>query len=296
MSGNFSVSAVQPPLGAGVGLRTQHYQDFLAAPVNIQWLEVHAENYFGDGGYDLHVLQELRKNYPVSLHGVGLGLGSAHGFQQEHVAKLKRLIDYIQPCLVSEHLCWGATAGRSLNDLLPMPLTSESLQLFSDRVDHLQNQLQRRVLIENVSAYIRFQHDEMSEADFLSRLVRSTGCGILLDINNLYVNQMNHLECATSALECIASLPPGSVGEIHLAGHLQADDCLIDHHGCCVAEPVWQLYAQACGMLGVDIPVLIEWDTDIPALSVLLGEAEKAMQIQSASATLFKAKDWSDAA
>jgi len=291
MSGNFSALDVHPPVGAGVGLRTQHYQEFLAAPVKIQWLEVHAENYFGGGGYDLHVLQQLRETYPVSLHGVGLGLGSVHGFQQEHIAKLRRLIDCIQPCLVSEHLCWGATAGRSLNDLLPMPLTSESLQLFSDRVDHLQNQLQRRVLIENVSAYVRFQHDAMSEAEFLCQLVGATGCGILLDINNLYVNQMNHHESAIAALECFASLPSGSVDEIHLAGHLQADDCLIDHHGSCVTEPVWQLYAKACGILGPDIPVLIEWDTDIPALSVLVGEAEKAMQIQSESTRLFQIKD-----
>lgn len=291
MSGNFSAPDVHPPVGAGIGLRTQHYQEFLAAPVKVQWLEVHAENYFGDGGYDRHVLQQLRETYPVSLHGVGLGLGSVHGFQQEHIAKLRRLIDDIQPCLVSEHLCWGATAGRSLNELLPMPLTSESLHLFSDRVDHLQNQLQRRVLIENVSAYVRFQHDAMSEAEFLCQLVRATGCGILLDINNLYVNQMNHHESAMSALECFASLPSGSVGEIHLAGHLQADDCLIDHHGCCVAELVWQLYEKACEMLGADIPVLIEWDTDVPALSVLVGEAEKAMRIQSESTRLFQTND-----
>lgn len=296
MHGKFSESMYPHPVGAGVGLRTQHYQDFLTAPVNIQWLEVHAENYFGDGGYDLHVLQQLRKNYPVSLHGVGLGLGSAHGFQQEHIAKLKRLIGYIQPCLVSEHLCWGAVAGRSLNDLLPMPLTRESLHLFCDRVDHLQNQLQQRVLIENVSTYVRFQHDEMSEAEFLCQLVRSTGCGILLDINNLYVNQVNHHESALLALDCITSLPAGSVGEIHLAGHLQVHDCLIDNHGCCIAEPVWQLYAQVCESLGSDVPVLIEWDTDIPALSVLLGEAEKAMQIQTGSTRLLRLKDSYDGA
>lgn len=286
MPENFSDSIIRPPVGAGVGLRTPHYQDFLTVPMNIQWLEVHAENYFGDGGYDLHVLQQLRKNYPVSLHGVGLGLGSAHGFRKEHIAKLQRLIEYIQPCLVSEHLCWGSIAGRNFNDLLPMPLTQESLQLFCDRVDHLQNQLQRRVLIENVSTYVRFQHDQMSETEFLCQMVQTTGCGILLDMNNLYVNQVNHQESAMSALDCIASLPADSVGEIHLAGHLRADDCLVDNHGCCIAEPVWQLYAQACEMLGPDVPVLIEWDTDIPALSVLIGEAEKAMQIQARSSSL----------
>jgi len=263
-----------------VGLRTPHYREFLDSSVAVDWIEVHSENYFGEGGYDLFVLQTLRQQYPVSLHGVGLGLGSAQGYRQQHISKLKRLIERIEPGLVSEHLCWGAIAGRSLNDLLPLPLMSSALDLVCDRVDDLQHQLQRQVLIENVSTYVRFAQDEMSEAEFLRRLVKRTGCGVLLDINNLYVNEVNHGEDARAALQCMASLPAGTVGEIHLAGFLETDDCLVDNHGSAVSAPVWSLFSEACALLGNDIPVLIEWDTDIPALSVLLAESEKARQIQ----------------
>ncbi len=212
--------------GFGVGLRSQHYQDFLAGPVAIDWLEVHSENYFGDGGYDLHVLQQLRRDYPISLHGVGLGLGSALGFSSQHVEKLQRLVDRVEPALVSEHLCWGAIAGRHMNDLLPLPLTQQALDLVCQRVQQLQETLKRAVLIENVSTYLRFADDRMSEAQFLLQLSKRTGCGILLDVNNLYVNQCNHGESALAALECFAQLPYGSVGEIHLAGHLITPECV----------------------------------------------------------------------
>lgn len=268
--------------GVGVGLRTPHYRDFLNAPVAVDWLEVHSENYFGDGGYDLHILQTLRRDYPISLHGVGLGLGSAQGYSEAHVEKLKRLINLIEPALVSEHLCWGGIAGRHLNDLLPLPLMQDALDLVCQRVNQLQEFLQRRVLIENVSSYLRFVQDDMSEAEFLAALVKRTGCGILLDINNLYVNQHNHDESALTALQVMAGLPVNSVGEIHLAGHSQTEICLVDDHGSQVAAPVWELFAQACRLLGVDIPVLIEWDTAIPDLSVLLGEADKAGAIRDA--------------
>ncbi|MFZ6816556.1 DUF692 domain-containing protein [Undibacterium sp. Rencai35W] len=271
-----SVQQANPDLGVGIGLRSQHYRDFLHASVDIGWLEVHSENYFGDGGYDLHVLQTLRQDYPVSLHGVGLGLGSAQGFSQTHLHKLKKLVHRIQPALVSEHLCWGAIAGRHLNDLLPLPLRQDALALMCERVDQLQNLLQRSVLIENVSTYLRFAEDEMSEATFLVELARRTGCGILLDVNNLFVNQHNHGESADAALLELTHLPKGVIGEIHLAGHLRSDDCLIDHHGCSVAPEVWGLYERACTLFSPDIPVLIEWDTDIPALPVVLAEAAKA--------------------
>ncbi|MFZ6772689.1 DUF692 domain-containing protein [Undibacterium sp. SXout7W] len=264
------------PKGAGVGLRSQHYVDFLRAPVEVGWLEVHSENYFADGGYDLHVLKQLRRDYPISLHGVGLGLGSVKGYDTKHVAHLKRLAETIEPILISEHLCWGTVAGQHLNDLLPLPLTSETLELVSSRIDDVQQILQRRILIENVSSYVRCGHDDMTEAEFLAELVYRTDCGILLDVNNLYVNQVNHQEDALAALRCIAGLPAGSVGEMHLAGHLQSDLVLIDHHGCQVADPVWDLYRHACRHFGSQVPVLIEWDTDIPELDVLLAEARKA--------------------
>jgi len=165
--------------GVGVGLRSLHYRDFLDERVPVDWLEVHSENYFGAGGYDLFVLQKLREDYPVSLHGVGLGLGSAQGYRVEHIARLKRLIDRIDPGLVSEHLCWGAIAGRSVNDLLPLRPDRAAFDLVCMRVGDLQDRLRRQVLIENVSTYIRFAGDEMSEAEFLIELARRTGCGIL---------------------------------------------------------------------------------------------------------------------
>jgi uncharacterized protein (UPF0276 family) len=276
-----ATSIRQPTLslhGNGVGLRSKHYRDFLIGPIAIDWLEVHSENYFSDGGYDLHVLQQLRCDYPLSLHGVGLGLGSALGYSNSHIQKLKRLIERIEPALVSEHLCWGSIAGRHMNDLLPLPLTQEALDLVCDRVSELQDTLKRSVLIENVSTYLRFNDDSMSEAELLVQLSKRTGCGVLLDVNNLFVNQCNHGEDAMAALNCFAQLPPGSIGEIHLAGHLLTPDCVIDNHGSRIDEKVWSLYREACRLLGTEIPTLIEWDTDIPVLEVLLDEASKAQQ------------------
>lgn len=264
-----------PKLGYGVGLRTRHYRDFLDQRPAIDWLEVHSENYFG-AGVDLDVLQTLRADYPISMHGVGLGLGSAQGYSFAHIDQIKKLADCIQPALISEHLCWGAIAGRHLNDLLPLPLIQSALNLICERVDHLQNTLQQRILLENVSTYARFACDEMTEAEFLARVVKRTGCGILLDINNLYVNQCNHNESATDALARLQQLPPGSIGEIHLAGHLVTDAGLIDHHGCQVVAAVWELYENARVLFGDHIPTLIEWDTDIPDLAILLAEAEQA--------------------
>lgn len=285
MDNSISTSQLRQPAlslhGNGVGLRSQHYQDFLNAPAKIDWLEVHSENYFGDGGYDLHVLLQLRRDYPLSLHGVGLGLGSAQGFSLSHIEKLKRLIERVEPSLVSEHLCWGSVAGRQMNDLLPLPLTQEALNLVSDRIGQLQDALKRPVLIENVSTYLRFADDAMSEAEFLVELVKHTGCGILLDVNNLFVNQCNHGENASAALQCFAQLPKASIGEIHLAGHLVAPDCVIDHHGSRVDQQVWSLYQDACLLLGTEIPTLIEWDTNIPALNVLLDEAVMVEQIRN---------------
>lgn len=274
----YATQAVSQIHGVGVGLRVPHYADFLAGPVNIDWLEVHSENYFGAGGYDLHVLQTLRADYPISLHGVGLGLGSAAAQSQQHIRKLKQLIERTEPALVSEHLCWGAVHGRHLNDLLPLPLSERALDLMVQRVDALQSALQRRVLIENVSAYVRFQDDQMSEAAFLAELVRRSGCGILLDLNNLYVNQINHGCDALEELQRLKQLPAGSIGEIHLAGHLVTELCLVDDHGSPVRPAVWDLLQHADQLFGADIPVLIEWDTDIPPLSELLAEADKLRQ------------------
>lgn len=269
--------------GTGVGLRSKHYRDFLHAPVAIDWLEVHSENYFSDGGYDLHVLQKLRQDYPVSVHGVGLGIGSAAGFSLPHIEKLRSLINKIEPGLVSEHLCWGSVSGRHLNDLLPLALTNEALNIVANRVDQIQDILQRQILLENVSTYVRFAEDSMSEAELLVSLSQRTGCGVLVDVNNLYVNQCNHGEDAMAALRHFAELPRGRIGEIHMAGHLRTEDCLIDNHGSRIDDEVWKLYQSACEMLGADIPTLIEWDTDIPTLDVLLDEARIVNQRRQAA-------------
>jgi len=259
-------------VGVGIGLRTPHYRELLARDRCVDWLEAHSENYLGEGGYDIDVLTRLRERYPVSLHGVGLALGSAVGYSHEHLARIAGLARRIEPCFVSEHLCWGAVDGFALNDLLPLPLTRVALDLMLARVGQMQDVLQRRMLIENVSSYIRFTGDEFDEAGFLNELAARSGCGILLDVNNLHVNQCNHGIDAASQVDAIA---PQHVGEIHLAGHLVTDIAVIDHHGARVADAVWLLYERALRRFG-PVPTLIEWDTDVPALDVLLDEASLA--------------------
>jgi uncharacterized protein (UPF0276 family) len=259
-------------LGVGVGLRAPHYRQFLREKLAVDWLEVHSENYLEQGGWDVHVLDALRQEYPISLHGVGLGLGSARGFSDADLARLRQLVKRIEPVLVSEHLCWSALHDRNLNDLLPLTLNDAALHLICQRVDQVQEALGRQILLENVSTYLRYQDDAMGETDFLAAVAARTGCAVLLDVNNLYVNQCNHQE---DALAAMAALPLHVVGEIHLAGHLVTPDAVVDHHGARVADSVWDLYAAAVRRFGA-VPTLIEWDTDIPALEVLLDEARKA--------------------
>ena len=260
------------PLGSGIGLRAPHYANFLGARPAVGWVEVHSENYFGAGGRDRHVLERVRADFPVSLHGVGLGLGSADGFADSHLAKLRDLADWIDPALVSEHLCWGSVAGRHFNDLLPLPCTGQTLRLVAGRVERVQEVLGRRILVENISAYVGME-GEMHEGEFIAELARRTGCGVLLDVNNLYVNQRNLGSDPLSIMEAI-----DAVDEIHLAGHLVSGELLIDHHGDRVAPAVWRLYEAALARFG-PAPTLIEWDTDIPALEVLVGEADKARDL-----------------
>lgn len=258
--------------GVGLGLRAPHYKQFLSHRPRVAWLEVHSENYLDQSGWDWYVLQQLRRDYPLSLHGVGLGLGSACGFSEAHLQRVRELVRSVEPALVSEHLCWGALADRQLNDLLPLTLDRAALDLLCARVSRVQEVLGRQLLLENVSTYVRFHADAMSEAEFLATLAARTGCGLLLDINNLYVNQCNHGE---DALQAMAAIPVGVVGEMHLGGHLVTPQAVIDHHGDRVAEPVWRLYEAALARFGA-VPTLIEWDTDVPPLEVLLDEAAKA--------------------
>jgi hypothetical protein len=262
-------------MAAGIGLRAPHYRGFLDRKPRVGWVEVHTENFLARAGWDWHVLEAVRQDYPVSLHGVGLGLGSVHGFSDSHLDRVAALVRALEPLLVSEHLSWGALRDRQLNDLLPLQLDDAALALVAARVQRVQELLQRRILVENVSSYVRCAGDAMSEAGFLAELARRTGCGVLLDVNNLYVNAHNHGEDPHAA---IAALPAGCVGEIHLGGHLVTEDGLIDHHGAAVAPPVWDLYRAALARFGA-VPTLVEWDTDLPALDVLLDEAARADRI-----------------
>ena len=268
-----------PLSGTGIGLRQPHYREVFERRPPLAFLEVHSENFFLEGGASMHALERARDAYPVSLHGVGLSLGSADRLADEHLAKLKRLVDRVEPALVSEHLCWGAVGGVHFNDLLPLPHTREALALLADRVDHVQATLGRRILVENLSAYVAFRDSEMSETAFLAELARRTGCGLLLDLNNLYVNAVNF---GFDAHERLSDIDGATIGEIHLAGHSVVDDCLVDTHGAVVCDPVWQLYADACRRFGPK-PALIEWDTDLPALDVLLSQAAQADAIAQAT-------------
>ena len=261
--------------GTGIGLRQPHYREVFEQRPELAFLEVHSENFFLDGGASMHALERARAAYPISLHGVGLSLGSADRLADEHLAKLKRLVDRVEPALVSEHLCWGGVGGVHFNDLLPLPHTGETLALLADRIDRVQSTLKRRILIENLSAYVEFRDSDMTETAFLAELARRTGCGLLLDVNNLYVNAINF---GFDPVARLAELDGATIGQMHLAGHTVVDDCLIDTHGSLVVDPVWSLYAEACRRFGPK-PTLIEWDTDLPALDVLLSEAARATAI-----------------
>ena len=253
-------------------MRARHYGDFLRAPPDVGWVEVHSENYFGAGGIDRHVLERVRADFPISLHGVGLGLGSVEGFSSVHARKVKQLVDWIDPALISEHLCWCALPAQDFNDLLPLPYTAEALDLVSARVRDFQDLVGRQILVENVSAYVALAESAIPEGEFIAELARRTGCGILLDVNNLFINQVNLRQ---DALLQMRSLPPVSVKEIHLAGHLVTETALIDTHGDRIADAVWRLYDAALERFG-PVATLIEWDTDVPDLDVLLEEAAKA--------------------
>ncbi|MGB9151294.1 MAG: DUF692 domain-containing protein [Burkholderiales bacterium] len=263
------------PAHAGIGLRSPHYRELLDTLPPLAFFEVHSENFFGDGGQPHWFLQQLCRHYRLSLHGVGLSLGRADELDRVHLAKLKRLIERYEPALVSEHLCWGAAGGRHTNDLLPLPYTEEALLNLCRHVDETQAFLGRQILVENVSSYMQFSHSTIVEWEFVAQLAARTGCGILLDVNNIYVNAVNH---GFSAAEYLRSMPREAVQEIHLAGFDDNGLCLIDTHGKEVSDAVWQLYAEALSLVG-NKPTLIEWDADIPPLAVLLDEARKADDI-----------------
>ena len=275
-----SVTDPRPmPARAGIGLRAEHHADVLASLPDVGWLEVHSENHFAPAGAAHQALDAIRTHYPLSLHGVGLSLGTTDPLDREHLAQLKLAIKRYQPVLVSEHLCWGTAGGRHTNDLLPLPYTREALRHLVSRVTETQETLGRRILIENVSSYVTFLDSQMTEWDFLAALAREAGCGILLDVNNIYVSARNH---GFDALQYLAALPVDLVEEIHLAGHstriLEGHELLVDTHDARVCDDVWSLYSAAVTRFG-PVPALIEWDTDLPALDVLVDEARHADRI-----------------
>ena len=268
----------------GIGWRQPHYEALLTHPAPLGFLEVHSENFFGAGGAALTVLQQGRERYPISLHGVGLGLGSALGIAETHLERLAGLVERIDPVRVSDHACFarvptnGGPPEASLHagDLLPVAFTEASLQLMARNVERVQDRLKRPILVENLSAYLRWADDRLSEPEFFNALTRRTGCQMLLDVNNLVVNALNAgVPALRWACEFMDKLDPGSVGEIHLAGYSDQTGLVIDDHGSRVRPVVWQAFDHAVARFGA-LPTLIEWDTDVPALSVLLDEAATA--------------------
>lgn len=270
--------APTPPSPVGIGLRYPYYKDVLETDLDLGWLEVHPENYFG-GGAHRHFLSEARKKYPLSLHGVGLSLGSSQPVNKKHLERFKELIDIFQPFNISDHASWSASGNAHLNDLLPLPYTQESLEALCQNIDRAQKFFGRRMLIENPSSYVAFAHNDMSEFEFMNCAANKTGCGILLDINNIYVQAHNH---GYDAWEYIDGIEICHVGEMHLAGHTEQaagkSTILIDTHNRPVRGEVWDLYEHAVRRFGA-IPTLIEWDQDFPGLETLVAEADKARAV-----------------
>ena len=270
--------AARPLRSAGIGLRAAHYEDVVEQRPGVGWLEVHPENYFG-GGLPRRHLHQAREHYPLSLHAVGLSLGSTEAVDAAHLGQLKELVDLFDPFLVSDHVSWSASGNAHFPDLLPLPYTGETLERLIANLDRVQNVLQRQILVENPSTYVSYAIDEMVESEFMNEVACASGCGILLDVNNVFVQSYNH---SFDPFEYVARIRPDLVGEIHLAGHTERsfDDAtlLIDTHNRHVGPEVWALYEFACERFG-EVPSLVEWDSDIPDLGVLVAESDKAQEI-----------------
>lgn len=267
------------PPATGVGFKPEHFEAIRATTPALGFFEVHAENYMGAGGLPHAQLSQLRADYALSLHGVGLSIGGADALNDEHLARLKTLCDRYQPDSFSEHLAWSSHGGDYLNDLLPLPYTEETLAQVCRHIAQVQEVLGRRMLLENPSTYVLFEQSTIPETEFLAEVVQRTGCGLLLDVNNVFVSATNH---RTDALAYLASFPLEAVGELHLGGHseeeLPSGPLLIDAHGSPVADPVWALYGAVLDRTG-PMPTLIEWDNDVPDWPVLMAEATRAQAL-----------------
>jgi uncharacterized protein len=264
-----------PRIGCGAGLRTSHYSDIINQCPKLDWFEALSENYMDSGGKPLRTLEKVRTNYPIALHGTSLSIGSTDPLNKEYLTRLKRLIHHVDPFIVSDHLCWSGTNGERLHDLLPLPFTEEAVAHVVQRARQVQDFLGRRILLENVSSYVTYKHSAMPEWEFISEIAKRSGCGILFDANNIFVNSVNH---KFDPYEYVRNIPGDLVGQIHLAGHTDMGDFLFDTHSAPIIDEVWDLYREALKLWG-PVSTLVEWDEDIPPFKVLLSEVEKAKVI-----------------
>jgi uncharacterized protein len=258
--------------GFGLGLRTDHYETVLHENPRVDWFEIISENYLVPGGKPLHYLDRVRERYPLIMHGVSLSIGSVSELDLDYLRQLRRLAARIEPAWISDHLCWTGVDGINLHDLMPLPYTQESLLHVAHRVQQVQDFLGRRILLENVSSYVSYSASEMTEWEFLAHLTSEADCDILLDVNNIYVSSANH---GFNPMDFLLGVPPHRVRQIHLAGHHDRGDCVIDTHDRPIVDPVWDLYEAACRRFG-NVPTMIEWDADIPPLARLLAELDIA--------------------
>lgn len=283
-----SVPSTHQVAPVGIGWRHPHHAELLQRQPALDFIEVHSENFFAPGGAARAVLRQGREHYPVSLHGVGLSLGSATGIDEAHLKQLAALVDEIDPVRVSDHACfargplsWQPRQTVHASDLLPTPFTRASLDAMCANVQQVQDRLRRPIAVENLSAYVRWQANELGEPEFLNLLARRTGCHLLVDVNNIFVNALNDRlrgslqDPLDTCRDWLDAIEPGAVAELHLAGHVDCGDIVIDDHGSRVVPAVWSLYRHALERFGA-VPTLIEWDTDVPDLQVLLDEAAKA--------------------
>ncbi|PCJ47155.1 MAG: hypothetical protein COA99_01325 [Moraxellaceae bacterium] len=261
--------------GAGLGLRSEHYQHIFDNKPDVPWFELLSENYMADGGLPLVRAEAIRASYPITLHGVGMSLGSVDPLNMSYLSRLKKLADRLEPTYISDHIAWVSVNNQYTHDLLPLPYIEEAQKIIAEKINQAQDFLGRTLLVENPSSYLTFIQSDMSEETFIGEVLKDTGCELLLDINNLYVSAINH---GFSAEDYLAALPKDKVKEIHLAGYEDRNGYLFDTHGYPVHDPVWKLYRKAIAMFG-SVPTLIEWDTDVPAFDVLLAESNKAQKI-----------------
>ncbi|MES2674696.1 MAG: DUF692 domain-containing protein [Pseudomonadota bacterium] len=268
---------LQPHLGFGLGLRSEHYNDFINGDVAVDWLEILTENYMVPGGKPLYYLDKIREHYPVVMHGVSLSIGGVDPLNLDYLRELKTLAQRVEPKWISDHLCWTGTQGINLHDLLPLPYTQEALQHLITRVTQVQDFLGQRILLENVSSYLSYQHSTISEWEFVRELANKADCLILLDINNIHVSAHNH---NFDPLTYLDAMPPERIQQIHLAGHLNKGDYSIDTHDHEIVDAVWSLYTEAVAKFG-HISTMIERDDDIPELEILLIELQKARRIST---------------